>query len=138
MSLTLIGQNCVTWDPFTLQFKGFWESEYLAEKEPITMIALADHNVSLEAGHITTLNLFLNRDYFGNNQYFIIITINYLKPNYKNVLNEWVTKSSNKLEIWLSGWLYWEPKIDGNTYVSDLRWGQFRASLTTENGTVVL
>lgn len=32
-----------------------WESEYVAKKEHITMIALANHDLFLETGHITTL-----------------------------------------------------------------------------------
>lgn len=48
-------------------YKSFWESEYLAKKEHITTIALADHDLSLEAEHLTTLHKLLNRDYLGDN-----------------------------------------------------------------------
>lgn len=124
--------------PSPSNYKGFWEGECLAKKEHITVIVLANHDLSLEAEHTTTLHKHFNRDYPGDNQYFIIITINYFKPNYKNVLNEWVNKPPNKLAIWPSGWLYWEPRRDGNTYVSDLRSGPFRVSAMTEEGTVIL
>lgn len=39
------------------------------------------------------------------------------------------------MAIWLA---LLRAKIDGNTYVSDVRWGQFRAWAMTENGTIIL
>ena len=34
-----------------------------------------------------------------------------------------MNKPSNRLELWPSGWLYWEPRIDDNPNVTDRRWG---------------
>lgn len=47
------------------------------------MIGLANHDLWSEAGHITTLNKFLNRDYLEDDPHFIRIIISYFKPNLK-------------------------------------------------------
>ena len=87
---TSVCYNHMTCPPPSSSCKGLWESQYLAKKkkkkEPITMIGLANHDLPSEAGHITTLNKLLNRDYLGDNPYFIIITISYFKPNCKKYL----------------------------------------------------
>ena len=49
------------------------------------MISLTNHDLSSEAGHIATLNKLLNRDYLGDNPYFIRTTISYFKLNCKHV-----------------------------------------------------
>ena len=55
------------------------------KKGHINMISLTNHDLSSEAGHIATLNKLLNRDYLGDNPYFIRTTISYFKLNCKHV-----------------------------------------------------